>query len=404
MSARTIADFLGLRRNVVFLLMALVGMGLGEELWIRFVPKYLESLGAGVWVIGCYDAIKTWLGAVYAYPGGVVTDRWGFRRALTWFTLISILGYGVVALVPHWWGVLGASFLFLAWSGFSLPATFSLVGSSLSSRQYAMGIGVQAAVKRIPIVLGPILGGALIDHYGLIKGMRAGVLIAIFLGILTIVFQQQIRELPKSESKSPSLSLFRAVRVFDLNLKKLLLSDILVRFCERIPYAWIVIYCMGELHITATQFGVLTAVEMATAIVCFIPTARLADKYGREPFILATFIFFSLFPLSLLISRTFSWLVLAFVIRGLKEFGEPARKAMILSLSPEATRAQTIGAYYFIRDTVVTAGSFLGAFLWRMSPETNLLGAALAGLAGTFYYVTTVRPSSTLRLDAPPAS
>src|SRR5262249_23203399 len=247
----------------------LVGMGLGEELWVRFVPKYLESLGAGLWVIGFYDAIKTWLGAVYAYPGGVLTDRWGFRKALTCFTLISIFGYLLVVLIPEWLGVVAASFFFLAWSGFSLPATFSLIGSNLSSRQYAMGIGVQAAVKRIPIILGPILGGSLIDHYGLLKGTRAGVLVAVFLATGALFLQQQIRELPKSEARGLGLSFFRAIREFDTGLKRLLLSDILVRFCERIPYAWVVIYCMTNVHITATQFGVLTAIEMATAIACF---------------------------------------------------------------------------------------------------------------------------------------
>jgi len=375
--------------------MALVGMGLGEELWVRFVPKYLESLGAGLWVIGFYDAIKTWLGAVYAYPGGVLTDRWGFRKALTCFTLISIFGYLLVVLIPHWWGVLAASFLFLAWSGFSLPATFSLIGSNLSSRQYAMGIGVQAAVKRIPIILGPILGGSLIDHYGLLNGTRAGVLVALFLATGALFLQQQIREMPKSEARGPGLSFFRAIGTFDTALKRLLLSDILVRFCERIPYAWVVIYCMTNVHITATQFGVLTAIEMATAIACFVPIAHLADKYGREPFIVATFVFFSLFPLSLLLSKTFAWLILAFVIRGLKEFGEPARKATILSLSSESNRAQTIGAYYLVRDTVVTSGSFLGAFLWGLSPGANLLGAAFAGLAGTVYYVITLQAGST---------
>jgi MFS family permease len=386
-----IAEFLGLKRNVALLLIAIVGIGLGEELWMRFVPKYLEALGAAVWVIGLYDAIKTWLGAIYAYPGGVLTDRWGHRRALTFFTLLSICGYGVILLVPHWAGLLAASFLFLAWSSFSLPATFSVIGNSLASNKYAMGIGVQATMKRIPIILGPILGGVLMDHYGLISGTKAGVVLAICLAALAIVFQQQIREGPRPGQSTGTLSLSQALQELNPALRRLLLSDILVRFCERIPYAWVVIYSMNYIHINATEFGLLTAIEMATAIACFIPMAHLSDKHGREPFIVATFVFFTLFPIFLLYSRSYSWLILAFVVRGLKEFGEPARKALIIGLNPEPNRAQTIGAYYLIRDSVVTPGALLGALLWRISPQANFLGAALAGSLGTLYYVASGR-------------
>ena len=132
---------------------------------------------------------------------------------------------------------------------------------------------------------------------------------------------------------------------------------------------------MNYLGTNATEFGILTRIEMLTAIVCFIPTAHLADKYGREPFVVATFIFFTLFPLSLLYADDSLGLTLAFVIRGLKEFGEPARKSLIIGLSPEPARARTIGTYYFLRDGVATCGSFLGAWLWKISPQTNFLGA-----------------------------
>src|SRR5213593_1980364 len=124
-NARAVADFLGLRGDVVALLGAMIVIGCGEELWIRFVPKYLEVLGAGGLAIGLYDGLKTLLGAIYAYPGGIVTDRWGHRRALIFFTALSISGYLIVFAIPHSSAVLGATFLFLAWASFSLPATFS---------------------------------------------------------------------------------------------------------------------------------------------------------------------------------------------------------------------------------------------------------------------------------------
>ena len=44
---------------------ALVLAGTGEKLWLGFAPKYLQTLGATVLVIGLFDALQTLLGALY---------------------------------------------------------------------------------------------------------------------------------------------------------------------------------------------------------------------------------------------------------------------------------------------------------------------------------------------------
>jgi len=176
------------------------------------------------------------------------------------------------------------------------------------------------------------------------------------------------------------------VKSFSPALRELLVSDILIRFCERIPYAWVVIWALDHAGVTPQQFGYLVAIEMVTAMVCYIPVAHLADKHGRRPFVLATFLFFTLFPISLLWGKTFGWLALAFVVRGLKEFGEPARKALIIGEAIPEVRARTYGAYYLIRDCVVTSGSFLGAWLWKLGPQINFAGAAICGAIGTLWF------------------
>jgi MFS family permease len=143
---------------------------------------------------------------------------------------------------------------------------------------------------------------------------------------------------------------------------------------------------MNHGGVSAGQFGWLAAIEMVTAMVCFIPVAHLADKPGQRPFVLATFVFFTLFPLTLLFAHNFAWLAVAFVVRGLKEFGEPARKALIIAQAAPELRARTYGAYYLIRDCVVTLGSFLGAWLWSISPQANFIGAAICGGLGTIWF------------------
>jgi MFS family permease len=169
------------------------------------------------------------------------------------------------------------------------------------------------------------------------------------------------------------------------SLKRLLVSDILVRFCEQIPYAFVVVWCMKTIAapVTALQFGILTSIEMATAVLVYIPVAYFADKSTKKPFVVTTFVFFTLFPLVLLFCRSFTLLLFAFILRGLKEFGEPTRKALIMDLAPEHRKAAMFGLYYLLRDVIVSVAAFGGAFLWQIGPATNFLVAFSCGLAGT---------------------
>jgi MFS family permease len=395
---RRAAEFFGLKRNLVVLLVATFVIGAGEELWMRFVPKYLQALGASIFIIGLFDALRTLLGAVYAYPGGVLVDRWGHRRAFLAFNLFSIAGYSLVLLVPHWGAVIAGMFLFLSWTCFSLPATFSLIGATLGPDRHAMGVGMQAVIKRLPIMIAPIIGGILIDRFGIIAGVRIGLVVSIILSGATLLVQGRHREPPaRAVAESNRWTFWQSVTAFNAPLRRLLLSDILVRFCERIPFAWIVIYAMDNIGVSAKQVGLLTTIEVVVASLCIIPVSHFADKHRREPFILATFGFFTLFPVALWLSASFAMLVVAFGIRGLKEFGDTSRKASIIGYCAPERRGQMIGAYYLVRDLIVSVAAVLGAWLWKIGPATNFLGAAAFGLCGTLFYLVAIRRNQSER-------
>lgn len=388
---QSISDFLALRRNTSLLLVALVLAGTGEKLWLGFASKYIETLGGTVLIIGLFDALQTFLGAVYAYPGGWLTDHWGHRKSLLLFSTISVGGYVLVLFWHHWLALLLGSFLFLAWSALSLPATFTVIATSLQSHRHTMGVGVQSMIRRVPMMLGPLIGGALVTHLGWTDGVRDALLLCISLSILTAAFQWLMFEDDSGKTAVPpramsGLNFFSIVKSFTPNLRELLVSDILIRFCERLPYAFVILWAMDNGGVTAQQFGYLVTFEMLAAMLCYIPVAHLADRYGRRPFVLITFVFFTLFPIVLLFAHDFKWLALAFVARGLKEFGEPARKALIIGEATPELRARTYGAYYLIRDCTVTTGSFVGAWLWHLSPQANFIGAAICGGLGTLWF------------------
>ena len=88
----------------------------------------------------------------------------------------------------------------------------------------------------------------------------------------------------------------------------------------------------------------------------------------------------------LLYSHSFDLLLVAFVVRGLKEFGEPTRKALIMDLAPEGRKAAMFGLYYLIRDVLVAFAAFGGALLWQHSPELNLKVAFVFGILGSIWF------------------
>jgi MFS family permease len=382
---RRIVDFFGLRKSIVALLFMAILVGLGEKMAERFLPIYLLALGGGILSVGFLNGMDNLLSALYSFPGGYLSDRLGYKRALIVFNLVAMFGYLIVIVFPHWLAVLVGAAFFLSWSALSLPATMSLVSRALPQGKRTMGVSVHSLVRRIPMALGPVIGGILIGIYGEKTGIRLAFGAALLLGIVSLVFQQVMIEDDGKRGKGEKLP-SRLWRFMSPDLRNLLVSDILIRFAEQIPYAFVVIWCIKMNGISALQFGLLTTIEMVTAMLVYIPVAYLADRTGKKPFVLITFFNFTLFPLFLLFSHTFWMMAIAFIIRGLKEFGEPTRKALIMDLAPEDQKAGMFGLYYLSRDIVVSGAAFAGGFLWQFSPAVNLLAATACGLLGTIYF------------------
>jgi MFS family permease len=378
---------LGLERNVAAMLAAFLVLGMGEELWVRFVPKYLELLGAGAWAVAAYGTLRELLDALYPYPGGWAADRLGRRRALELFALLAAAGYLVCLAAPGWPWVLAGTVLVMAWSSLTLPAIFAVLGDSLPPAQRATGFGVQSMLKRVPIILAPPLGGLLIARLGLAAGVRAGLAVTIALAFLGIwILRRGYRQPPEPPAREPDTEGMASLwRTMDPGLKRLLVADVLARWAEGIPKVFIVLYVMDVLGAGATRFGWLTSLQMITAALVYLPIAKMSDRMERKPFVLLTFGFFALFPLTLALApnaANTSWLALAFVVAGLRETGEPARKAMILDLAAPHARGRAVGVYYLVRGLAVFPASLAGGWLWTLDRRWPLYAAFAVGVAG----------------------
>jgi MFS family permease len=381
------ADFFGLERNVIAASGAVFLLGMGEELWKRFLPKYLESLGAGTLAIGLFGTANDFFDAVYQYPGGWIADRLGRRRAFVIFIALASVGYLIYLFSPTWiFLFLGLAFA-MAWSSMASPAIFAVIGDALPKERRSMGFTIQSILKRVPMVIAPILGGLLIAQSGITTGVRTGLIVTLVLAVISVLIVLKVNASVQIGKAADVRDVWQS---FHFALKRLLVSDIIIRTCEGMAEVFIVIYVTNVIGISLSEYGILVAIQMVTAILVYIPSAKIADRIGRKPFVIATFLCFALFPLSVILSSGFLSLAAAFVVVGLREIGEPSRKAMIVDFAVPHLRARSVGLYYLVRSLSITPAAFVGGLLWKLSPQVTFASAFVIGLIGTIVFAFTV--------------
>lgn len=382
-----IKEFLSLERNVSIASAAIFLMTLGEELWTKFLPKYLEALGASTPIIGLFGTGQDFFDAVYQYPGGWLSDRLGRRRAFLIFVTLASAGYVIYLFSPSWPFVFVGLSLSLAWHSMASPAIFAVIGDSLPPERRAMGFTLQSILKRVPIVIAPLIGGAMIASLGVLRGVHAGLVITLVLAAVTALLILKIN-IPLAHAGAVNI---RDVwQSFHGALKRLLISDVIIRTCEGMTGVFAILYVTNVMHFSVARYGTLIAIQTVTSILVYIPAGRIAGRIGRKPFVIATFLSFAIFPLAIVTSGRFSVLVLAFVIGGLREIGEPSRKAMIIDFAKANVRARSVGLYYLVRSLSITPAAAIGGLLWKIAPPVPFVTAAIIGLIGTIVFALTV--------------
>lgn len=380
-------DLLGIERNVAAASSAFFLLGLGEELWRKFLPKYLESLGASTFIIGVFGTTRDFLDAIYQYPGGWVADRFGRRRAFQGFIALALLGYLFYLLSPSWPFVFLGLVFSIAWVSMASPAIFAVIADALPKQKRARGFTLQSILKRLPMIVAPVIGGLLIAKLGVTGGVRAGLAVTLALALISMLIVRRI-DLPVTVGERVNIA--GVWRLFHTALKRLLISDIIIRACEGMAEILIILYVTNIIGLSVSEYGLLVAVQMTVSILAYLPAARLSGRVGRKPFVVATFVCFALFPVAVVLSSGFWPLVGAFVIGGLREIGEPSRKAMIVDLAESHVRARTVGLYYLIRSLSITPASAVGGLVWTVSPRLPFLIAGAIGLVGVLVFALTV--------------
>ena len=215
-----VVEYFSLEPNVAIASAAVFLLGFGEELWKKFLPKFLETLGASTPVIGLFGTAEDLLDAIYQYPGGWIADHLGRRRAFLIFITVASLGYLVYLLTSSWPLLFLGLALVMARQSMASPAIFSVIGDSLPRERRAMGFTLQSILKRLPVIA-PIVGGVLITSFGLVRGVHRGLLITLGLAAVTLLL---VLKMKVQTQLAHPMNIRGVWRSFHGALKRLLIS------------------------------------------------------------------------------------------------------------------------------------------------------------------------------------
>ncbi len=199
-----------MNRNLLFIASALLFWGIGEGMFMNFIPIYLgKEFALGEEQIGFILGLFGFSMAITHMPSGYLADRIGRRPLLVaaWLLgLVTALTMGIATKMPLY---------LVGLFGYGLTA---LVSSPLSSYvtaargEWPIGkaLSLTSASFNIGMALGPVTGGWIADHYG----MRMSYLVAAGVFVVSTMCILFIKAQPVDlhDPESPPVSLWNNSR------------------------------------------------------------------------------------------------------------------------------------------------------------------------------------------------
>jgi MFS family permease len=433
--------------------------GGGDLAWVpeslRGAAQFLQTAAGGakdwlgpILLVAVYGSFRDLLEAINYFLGGWISGRFNTRRSLLLFNAAPLVGLAILFFWRQPLAVFFAVPFVFIWDSVAGPALLTVVGDSLPSDRRAMAFSLQSLFRRMARILAYAINAGLVVLAGTTVGPRVAEFLhahGLFVGTsetglamtlafavsFTVVIASLLVQIffMKTASKDASGTIIhkplKVLRGFDPQLKRLLVADIGARLAEGMPRELIILFVIGLFMQAAGMgkdsaweaFGVMLIISQVTSAITYIPMGFVASRPGlaKRPYIGLTFFFFASFPVVL---AGAGWLAihgglpvwgilaltgLAFVFAGMREIGEPARKAMIVDLIPPEQKTQAIGIYWSSRCVAVMIAPIIGGLIWvggntmagvpvsdptGPGPLAMLAASSLCGLGGVGYYYT----------------
>ncbi|HYB68421.1 MAG TPA: MFS transporter [Candidatus Acidoferrales bacterium] len=350
---------------------------------------YLTKLFVGGVEASTMEALGIMFSLGYAaatvgyFVGGFAADSLGKRTVVIMSFGVLAAGCGMFVIAPNLYFLYAANFVEFFATGFSSPAISALVAdcSEQSSRGMAYGMFNLSWVSAG--IAGPLIAGFTAQYVTLQTPFVIAVLVSI-IGLLLASFLKSKKvekhkngkngtEVQKASMKL-SLSFRRVIFIFSLTN---LMNGLLNGFINPVLNGML----LFKLGAAPAEYGLVLSLSssLVTGLVQ-IPGGKLADKFGRKPLVLFSFLGA---PLALLLGFSGSLLDFSLIMGGISAIGNissPAISAWLMDLVPEHRRASASGITQSLNGAGLTIGPSAGSYVWNSTNSDAIVSCGVAAL------------------------
>jgi DHA1 family multidrug resistance protein B-like MFS transporter len=371
-----------------------------------FLPLYVIHLGGNYETIGIIMSIGN-AASLILYPlGGYIADYQGRIKLISYMTFAYACAFLIPAFTNSWqWLAVGMFVQSLV--TFYFPARQALVADSIPPAKRGIGFAATIAIPSAFGLAAPIVGGLLIDNYGINRAMHGLYFISFWIASAIALFRlRYLKEtiespykLEISVTKIPDLilesyrSLYSVLKEIPRKLYIMsFLVSISVFFASLVSSFWI-IRAEEIIGLTVTQWGTVMMVSGLVSVLLGIPAGSIVDKFNKKNITGFCLILGAFQCYFFLMCTKFTHVVLLAAVTTLtNSFMNPAIQSLFADMTPREKRGRVLssiggGGIWLMRGawgsgvlgmTMQTIGTFISGYLYKFSNSLPWIILALS--------------------------
>jgi len=389
-----------LQGNIAVIAVSSAVKGFGGGLISAYVSLYFIKLGGSPVTLGLMTAMASMIGCVMFLLGGIIADYYGRRRIIVLTAFYSVFFPLLYAVIQDW-RLFAALSVVAMFGSISNPASHALVIDSFSPEERATGIASLQVISSLPVTVAPIVGGWLIQNYGLLDGFRLACVYTAATAftsafIVLLFLRETLQRGFTAKSNFSNLSKMKEVMKFprslSTSLKALMLSYAFVAFANGAVGPYYILYASSVIGLTPMEWAPIASLQ-SLGVILKIPGGLFSDKFGKRKIMIFSVLTCAPCTILFTLSRSFFQaltVALLLIVTGI--YFTPAYEALQADLTPRAVRGRIMGLWQLGSGLLTALGTFLGGFLFQVvGPTLPFYLFTVAELVGAFLLISFVR-------------